>query len=616
MLQNLIRRKAIETGRSMERILLSQIENRLTVALITKRYDMFVLITRGLKVLFRGAIGFRAHGTEPLRLAEHVVELLERHGIRLSEVTDIVTTGGDLGAVPDGIYVLTERLRDESFIRLQHCSLDRSALVAWELTRLLQTQAESSVSASLCSPLSFTTLTPSDTTTFFATSPAGLRQSMEGYVKVTPLKSLAAVISEIQNCETEGLNLLVMSLDELFASVASKIGPRIVRKMAAQRSNRELVNVDFWRIAEAVEQDGFVLPRHSSLVTRGMGTGVREICELLMIAESNKVSPALSRQLMRVVDSYADTIAMYLNMACSGVEEERPQYVAIASMMASDSHFRSLFRKIRERMGNPFVPVLCTDTLEHEFLTAKHIFELYMNPAGADQRLDYVKEASSIDHVLQVLAHHGTEGETFSFSSLMESVSTAIAEGSMSPGNLVLVGADNEAALRGVSAAVQYGLLQRVALVGDPPDIMRAMQRTDIPLDPNQDNRVEIIPIDPQAVDFQSKKKSMIEILGRFLSQNSDFFIMKGSIDTASLLRQALSIYRDLRGASKLDAVRRRRIASHTALHVLPDGRFFAISDAAVNPAFRNPEELLMVIENQVRSSGNSSAPRPRSGSH
>lgn len=95
----------------------------------------------------------------------------------------------------------------------------------------------------------------------------------------------------------------------------------------------------------------------------------------------------------------------------------------------------------------------------------------------------------------------------------------------MSPGNLVLVGADNEAALRAVSAAVHYGLLQRVALIGDPTDIMRAMQRTDIPLDPNRDNRVEIVPINPQAVDFQSKKKSMIEILGRFLSQNSDFFM-------------------------------------------------------------------------------------------
>lgn len=601
MLQNLIRRKAIEIDRGMERILLSRIQNRLTIALITKRYDMFVLITRGLKILFKGAIGFRTHGTEPLRLAELLAGLLVKHGIRLSEVTDIVTAGGDLGAVPDGIYVLTERLRNESFIRLQHCSLNRSALVAWELIKLLQKQAENTaVAASLCSPLSFTTLTPNDTSKFFATSQAGLRQSLQGYVKIAPLKSLAAVISEIQNSGTEDLNLLVMSLDELFASVARKIGPRIVRKIAAQRSNRELVNVDFSTIAAVLEQEGFVIPRHFSLATREMGTGVREICELLMIAESNKVSLALSQQLMRVVDSYADRIAMDLNMASSGIEEERPHYAAIASMMAFDSHFQSLFRKIRQRMGNPFMPVLCTDTLEHEFLTAKQLFEMCMNPAEADERLDYVREASSIEHAFQVLMHPGTEEETFSFSSLMESVTTAIAEGNMSPGNLVLVGADNEAALRAVSTAVQYGLLRRVALIGDPYDIMRAMRRTDIPLDPNHDNRVEIIPVDPKAVDFQRKKKSMIEILGRFLHQNSDFFIMKGSIDTASLLQQALSVYRVSPGPRKSDSLPKRRMASHTALHVLPDGRFFAVSDAAVNPEFRNTEELLTVIENQV----------------
>lgn len=531
MLQNLLRRKAIETDSSMERTLLARIQNRLTVALITKRYDMFVLITRGLKILFRGALGFRIHGTEPLKLAQLVAELLVRHEIRLSDVSDIVTSGGDIGTVPDGIYVLTKRLRDESFIRLQHCSLNRSALLAGELTKLLQKQgANSAVAASLCSPLSFATLTPNDTNTFFATSPVGLRQSLEGYVKVTPLKSLVAVISEIQNSGTEDLNLLVMTLDELFASVARKIGPLIVRKMAAQRTNRQLVNVGLSRIIKVVKQEGPVIPKDFALASREMGTGVRETCELLMIAESNEVSPTLSKQLVGVVDSYADMIAMHLNMASSGTEEERPHYVAIASMMLFDGHFQSLFRKIRQRMGNP---VLCTDTLEHEFLTAKHLFETHMNPAGADERLDYVKEASGIEHVLQVLTHHGSEDEILSFSSLMESVTTAIAQGNMSPGNLVLVGADNEAALRSVSTSVQYGLLRRVALIGDPRDIMTAMQRTDIPLDPSHNNRVEIIPIDPASGDFQSKKKPMIEILRRFLSQNSNFFIMKGSIDTA-----------------------------------------------------------------------------------
>jgi phosphate butyryltransferase len=601
MLQNLIRRKAIEIDHTMEQTLLYRIQNRLTVSLITKRYDLFALVTRGLKILFRCEIGFRSHGTAPLKLAQHVVGILVRNGIEISEVTDIVTAGGDIGAVPDGIYVLTDRIRDESFIRLQHCSLNRSALVAWELRRLLQQQGDNTViAASLASPLSFTTLTSNDTGAFFATSAAGLRESLQGYVKATPLKSLAAVISEIQNLGTEDLNLLVMSLDELFASVARKIGPRIVRKMAAPRSNRELVNIDFSRIAGSLEQEGYDIPSHFSLATREMGTGVREICELLMIAESNEASPTLSHKLIGVVDSYAERIATVLNMASTGIEEERPHYVAITSMMALDRHFQSLFRKIRQRMGNPFVPVLCTDTLEHEFLTAKQLFELYINTAGADERLDYSIEAKSIRHALQVLSHPGTEEESFSFSSLLESVTTAISEGNMSPGNLVLVGADNEAALRAVSTAVQDGLLRRVALVGDPQDIMRAMKRTDIPLDPNHDDRVETVPIDTKATDFQSKKKSMIEVFGRFLSQNSDFFIMKGSIDTASLLQQALSVYRVPPGSSKSGSLPKRRVASHTALFVLPDGRFFALSDAAVNPGFRDAEELLAVVENQV----------------
>jgi phosphate butyryltransferase len=119
-------------------------------------------------------------------------------------------------------------------------------------------------------------------------------------------------------------------------------------------------------------------------------------------------------------------------------------------------------------------------------------------------------------------------------------------------------------------------------------------------LSPNLDPRVEIVSIDPLALDFDSKKKSMAETFSAFLKENPGFLVMKGSVDTAGLLREALSIYKTDTDTGGGSPPAPRRLASNTALFVLPDGRFLALSDAAVNPGFRSADALLQVIENQL----------------
>ncbi len=69
---------------------------------------------------------------------------------------------------------------------------------------------------------------------------------------------------------------------------------------------------------------------------------------------------------------------------------------------------------------------------------------------------------------LQILGAAGSGIETFSFSQLLDEVTGFIAEGSLQPANLVLVGADNEDALLAVSNAKDYGLLNKIALIGTP----------------------------------------------------------------------------------------------------------------------------------------------------
>ncbi len=601
ILGNVARRKAIEMDHTQLERSLKQVERTITVALIAKRYAVYVLAVQGFRVLFRSEIDFRTFGTSPEGLALQITNLLQKTEIKLSEVTDVVCGGGDLGTVPDGIYVLTEKVRDESWKRLHNSSLNRGALVAWELRNLLKRQGERDViNASLCSPLSFSTLRSEDVRNLFRAESRELRQSLQGFVKVTPLKSVAALLSEIHSINPETLNLLVMTLDELFASVARKIGARVVREITAQEANRVLMEFDFDKIVECLKQENFTIPPHFRLANPEIGTGVKEICELLMIVESGKISTSLARSLMHVVNSYARQVAMVLEMASAGKPAQRPDFIVITSMMALDRHFHQLFARIRDMLDKPFTPIMCLDSLEQEYLIANHLFEMYVNPAKGDRRLHYTVEATSVQHALQVLGAGDGAGETFSFSSLLDEVTGYITEGKFRPADLVLVGADNEDALVAVSNAKDYGLVGRVALIGNPAEIEDAVERSKVQLSPNLDPTVEIVPIDPLAVDFDAKKKSMAETFSAFLKENRDFLVMKGSVDTAGLLREALSIYKTDSESAAGAAPAPRRLASNTALFVLPDGRFLALSDAAVNPGFRNAESLTKVIENQL----------------
>lgn len=600
ILTNIARRKAIEMDHARLQDELGRLKNKVTISLIAKRYATFVLATRGIDVLFRVAVEFREFGTAPEAIALQITSLLVKYGVRLSDVTDIVCGGGDLGTLPDGIYVLTQKVRDESWKRLHNSSLNRGALIAWELRELLKRQTDrTSIHASLCNPLSFSTLGSYEIGAFFREEAKGLSQSLKGYVKVTPLKSVAALLSEILGINQDNLNLLVMALDGLFASVARKTGPRIAREMAAQEANNMLIDFDFSRIAKRLEAEGFTIPANFALASQEIGTGVREITELLMIVESANLSESLKKDLMYVVDSYARQVAMVLEMASAGSRSERPRFITIASMMALDPYFQRLFGKIRNRMDSPFTPLLCLDSLEHEYLTANHLFELYVNVAG-DKRLHFSLEARSISNALQVLGATRPGARTFAFSSLLTEVKRSIADGTFARAHLVLVGADNEDALEAVWNAKYQGLLDRLVLIGNPDDIQVALKRTKVPLSPSEDPSVTVLPIDPLVVDLEDKKKSMAETFRGFLEEHPNFVVMKGSVDTAKLLHQALSIYHGPDTSDDGVSSRNQKMASHTALFELPDGRFFALSDAGVNPTFSNADGLVRAIENQV----------------
>ncbi len=415
ILKNISRRKAMELDEERFNESLESLRQSITVAIMAKRYAVYVLAVQGIKVLFRAEIPFRTFGTSPEGLALQITNLLIQNDIKLSRVTDVVCAGGDLGTLPDGIYVLTERIRDESWKRLHNSSLNRGPLVAWELREILRKQSEKGqVHASLCSPLSFSTLGSQDLTFFYSANSEQLKQSLKGHVRVTPLKSMAALLSELEGINQQNLNLLVMTLDELFASVARKIGPRIVREMAAQDANRILIDFDFGKIVKAIENEKFVIPPQFRLASREIGTGVREVCELLMIVDSGKISPSLTRNILHVVDSYCRKVDMVLEMASCGAPEQRPHYIVITSMLANEPYFRSLFARIRRMIDNPLIPLLCLDSLEHEYLIADHLFEMYVNPAKGDRRLNFTVEERSMRKALQVLGSARTGMETFS----------------------------------------------------------------------------------------------------------------------------------------------------------------------------------------------------------
>ena len=79
--------------------------------------------------------------------------------------------------------------------------------------------------------------------------------------KVTPLKSIAALISEIQRISPDKLNLVLMTLDGLFASVVKKVGPHITREMGQQVANETLNQFDFNAILAALEEEKFSVPQ-------------------------------------------------------------------------------------------------------------------------------------------------------------------------------------------------------------------------------------------------------------------------------------------------------------------------------------------------------------------
>ncbi len=600
ILETTARRKAIESDHNWLFESMINLGATVTVAIIAKRYGIYVLAAQGFKVLFRSEIEFRVFGKSPEALALQIINMLMKSGIKLSDVTDLVCGGGDLGTLPDGIYVLTEQVRDESWRRLNNSSLNRGALITWELKELLQRQSgPRRIHASLCSPLSFSTLNLSDLTPFYRQESRELRQSLKGYVKVTPLKALSALLSAILPINQQDLNLLVMALDELHASVVRKIGPRIVREMAAQDANRTLIDFDFRKILEAIKNENFPMPASFRIGALADGTGAKEVCELIMIIDSGRISASLVRNLNQVVNSFARQVAMVLKMASTGTPAERPDFIIITSMMAFDPCFRKLFIKIRDMIDTPLIPIMCLESLEHEYLIARHLFEMYLNPTRQDRRLQFSIEAGSMKQALQVLGSSVIREEAFSFASLLDDVSTAISNETFRPADLVLVGADNEDALVAVSNAREYGLLDRVALIGNTDDIMTAAERTKITLGPKVDPKVEIISIDPLVVDFEQKKLAMADALGVFLAQNPQFIVMKGSLDTAALLRRAFSLYKT--DSAPHNGGRAKRVfASHTALFVLPDGRFLALSDGAVNPAYTSSDQLLQVIENQL----------------
>ena len=598
ILLNITARKVVELDEKDVLKIIKKLKNTITIAVISKRYAAYVLAVRGLEVLFRVEIDFATHGSSPEALALQIVNVMLKNGIKLTEVSDVVCGGGDIGTLPDGIYVLTEKVRDESWKRLHNSSLNRGALIAWELAEILRRQkVRGVINVSLCSPLSFSTLQAHDTSMLFRPESYELRQSLKGHVKVTPLKSVAALISQVRRIKQQDLNLLVLTLDELFASVTRKSGHKIVREIAAQDANRILLNFDFDKIVQKLKEESFEIPSNFRLASREAGTGVSEICELLMIIESGKISQKLADSLSHVVDSYARSAAMALEMCAVGDFSERPHYMVITSMRATNSYFQKLFEKIRSRVDNPFIPMLCLDSLEHEYLIANHLFEMYVNPAKGDCRLNFGIEARSMNQALQVLGTAGTSAQSFSFSKLLDDVSAALKSDALKAAKLVLVGADNEDALLAVADAREYGLLKKITLIGDPELILQGIQKSKAQIFPSTDPDIQILPIDPLALDQNQKQDATAAAFHNFLETNPEYIVMKGSIDTSRLLKVALSIYKD---DASSDSGHMRKTASWSGLIVFPDNRFFALSDPAVNPAFTEISTILKAMENQL----------------
>lgn len=218
--------------------------------------------------------------------------------------------------------------------------------------------------------------------------------------------------------------------------------------------------------------------------------------------------------------------------------------------------------------------------------------------ASADTEAFDVTRAYGLSYDLKPLTAPVNGRCSFSFASLLNRISKLCNQQSFHPPNLVLVGADNEDALTTVSRAKDYGLVGKVALIGSPSKVLGIIEQAGLPLFGRVDSDVKLIQTGTKPADSVSEKESVAAVFRAFIKDHPDFIVMKGNLDTASVLRGALSIYRGDSDSDNGDIASTRKIASFTSLFVLPDGRFVALSDPAVNPGFRDPVTLLRAIEN------------------
>lgn len=596
ILKNIIRRKAIEVGAEERDRVAEKLDHSVCISIVSRKSDLEVVLMRGLRKLQSTTLDYRTVGESPQALAEHIEKIVAHNGFTAKDITDIVCLGGDMGSVPDGTYVLDEHARDVSLKRLGRSYLNRGALVAWELGERIG--KDPMVNMSIGSPLSFCTLASKDLMSLFRVESRELQNIITGHVKVAPLKAIGALLAEIESMRFEEINLLVMTLDEVFASVVRKIGSRITREMTAQEANQTLVDFDFEKVVQRLIDEGITIPPDSPLADDTPGAGVDDVCQLISILKNKELSSHLRSSISDIVVEYARQVAMVLEMATAGSEAQRAHFMAISSTKVLQPEFHELFAMIRDRIDAPLTSMLCVNSFEHEYLLARHLFELYVNPAEGESRLTLAAEQEGMQTALQVLGSEAPQQQVFSFPLLLDDMLGAIMSNKVEAGNLVLVGADNEHALAAAVSALDRGLLKHLALIGDAADIDKTWERAELPLSAEQNTRVEVVAIDPGAPDYEAKKVAMADRFGDFIQGNRDFLVMKGSVDTAKLLKKALAIYKSSGNGG--DKPKQRKVASHTALSVLPAGRFFALSDPAVNPYFKDSDHLLHVVHNQL----------------
>ena len=79
ILTNIARRKAVECNEAQLDRLFKKLDRSITVAIIAKRYAVYVLVTRGLQVLLRSEIDFLTFGKAPESLALQIIDRNSSH---------------------------------------------------------------------------------------------------------------------------------------------------------------------------------------------------------------------------------------------------------------------------------------------------------------------------------------------------------------------------------------------------------------------------------------------------------------------------------------------------------------------------------------------------------